>query len=471
MQVKAEALGKGQKDDQEEVPVVLYWVQAITEDSEANDQTKKYINLMSAVLIKRVLRRDDVNGDIDKARKKLQEFQNMEKPLDISKSPVAAKSPTGKPSNVAPKEEVDKFDVNRFTDEDDIFDNTREEIDDNDVSAELSCLASKNPDEEEEEFQDMEKPLDISTSPVPAKSPTGKPKEIFDDFQVNSYGNKAHRDQNASQSGGGSTSGRSKGGPRGSARDGFVQGQGDHQAFRDSDIGMPFPLMSQEWGRGDDNTFLPPAGHGRQGGQVPQLRPNPKPKIRSRGYKEEGINVQKQCECQTPGEFHEGDRFSFGDDQFQYTQRQRYVEEEGGQQNEGRRKNHRWNEDLVFLSSLASGVVVASRTCHDSDLCSFGGVAPDRHGQGRGMRHAQSMYSVVGCDRSVDTGESAKGQFQFERSRLHACGLSEKEIEDTFKGEEVVLKLRNSDALLMVNDIASKSTSGVIFKQSFNCIL
>ena len=49
------------------------------------------------ILIKTVLRRDGVYGDIDKARKKLQEFQGMEKPLDVSKSPKAAKSATGKP--------------------------------------------------------------------------------------------------------------------------------------------------------------------------------------------------------------------------------------------------------------------------------------------------------------------------------------------------------------------------------------
>ena len=317
---------------------------------------KDEFSCLPPVLIQRIIRRDDVNGDVDKARKELQEFQDMKQSLDISKSPVTA------------------------------------------------------------------------------KSPTGKPKGIFNDSQVNSYDNQAHRDQNASQSGGVRESPKEV--PRGGPRSGFVQRQGDYQEFRDNDTGMPVPLISQEWGFGDDNPFKP------------QLKP--KPRNRGQGYKRGGSNFQKAGEYQTPEGFHAGDQFSFGNGQFQYTQRQCYAKGEKGQQNEGRRKARGTQG-----SNSASGIFATGRACDDSDLGSFGGVASDRHGQDHGMRRAKSLYSVAGCDQSAGTGENTKGQSLFELNKLHAYGLSELTTDDVaVSGKEK--QPRNSDALVMVNDITSK---------------
>ena len=195
---------------------------------------KEEFSCLPPVLFKRVLRREDVNGDIEKARKKLQE--------------------------------------------------------------------------------DMKQTLDISKRPVADKSPTGKPKGILDDSQVNSYGKQAHRDQNASQSGG--VRGRPKEVPRGGPRSGFIQRQDDYEEFKDNDTGMPIPSTSQEWGFGDDDTFQPQTGHGSRVGQGSQPKPKPKPKNRGQGVsRKRGSNFQKPGEYQPPGGFLEGKQFSFGDEQ------------------------------------------------------------------------------------------------------------------------------------------------------------
>ena len=46
-------------------------------------------------MIRGVLTRDDVNGNVEIESQRLQEFQDMENPLDIFKNPPAAKPLTG----------------------------------------------------------------------------------------------------------------------------------------------------------------------------------------------------------------------------------------------------------------------------------------------------------------------------------------------------------------------------------------
>ena len=136
----------------------------------------------------------------------------------------------------------------------------------------------------------------------------------------------------------------------------------------------------------------------------------------------------------------------------------------------------------MLLSDLASGNA-ERRACDDSHLGSFGGVDSNRRGQGNrrkprdsgrnrgrgqiGMRHAQSLSSVVGDDGQI-TGaeENVEEKSQFERNKLLVCGLSKSTTDDAvvnfieaMSGEEVkeVLKLRNGSALVtMVNDITSE---------------
>ena len=55
---------------------------------------------MPPVLIKRVLRRDDVKGNLERARQNLQEFQDMENPADVFKSPAERRPLITKPKGM-----------------------------------------------------------------------------------------------------------------------------------------------------------------------------------------------------------------------------------------------------------------------------------------------------------------------------------------------------------------------------------
>lgn len=439
---------------------------------------EEVFSCLPPVLIKRILHRDDVRGDIDKASEKLQEFQDMENPLDIFKTPVAAKPPTVKPRGRFDGSQVDG-----------------------------SCNQAEDRRGQQKSFRGAE-PRNFrgrrnrrgSGNENAMHREQGEFKEVRDlrrhSFDNNNMeqrgGYQAHRGQNTRQSGG--VRGRPRGGPRGAPRGGFLQGRGDYQGFRDNGMGMPVPLMSQEWGFGADNTFQPQRGHGNWGGRGHQPKPKPKSKNKSRGYRGRGNNVQRQGEYQTPGGFHE-DQFSGGNEQFQYNQRQRYSERGRGQQNQGRIEIRGRNAPPVFLGDLASGNTEARRACDDSDLGPFGGVDSNSRGQGnrggprdsarnrgrgqRGMRRAQSLSSVVGGDQSAGIGENVEVQPRFERNKLLICGLSESTTEDgvinfieAMSGEDVekVQKLTNGNALVtMVNEITGKSICGVILVYSLYC--
>ena len=55
---------------------------------------------MPPVLIKRVLRRDDVKGNLERARQNLQDFQDMENPADVFKSPAERRPLITKPKGM-----------------------------------------------------------------------------------------------------------------------------------------------------------------------------------------------------------------------------------------------------------------------------------------------------------------------------------------------------------------------------------
>ena len=153
----------------------------------------------------------------------------------------------------------------------------------------------------------------------------------------------------------------------------------------------------------------------------------------------------------------------------------------------GRTELRGQNVPPMFLGEFASGNMRARRVCDDSDLGRLGGFDSNRleqanrgrlrdsgnRGRGqRGMRHAQSLSSLVGWDQSSGTRENTEERYGFERNKLRVRGLSESTTDDALtnfieamSGEEVkeVQKLRNGNAIVtMVNDITSKSIFIVI---------
>ena len=60
-------------------------------------QLKELFSCLPLVLIKRVLRRDDVKGNLERARQKLQEFQDIKNPADVFKNPAERRPLITKP--------------------------------------------------------------------------------------------------------------------------------------------------------------------------------------------------------------------------------------------------------------------------------------------------------------------------------------------------------------------------------------
>lgn len=402
---------------------------------EMEEKLKKLEEIFSClppVLIKRILNRDDVNGDVEKASQRLQEFQDMENPLDIFKNPVAAKPPTGTGEETSsrgaeqPKYSRGKKKRGRFGS-------------DNEMPKEQG---------EVKDVRDLRR-------------------GSFDDNRVeNRGGYQINRGQNVRQRGG--FRGRPRGVPRGGPRGGFAQSQSVNQGLRDNDMGL-----SQGWGFSGDEAFQPQRGHGNRGGRGHP--PKPKPKSKGRGYRGRDSNFQ------TPGGgFQHGDQYSYGDYQPQFTQRQRYPERGAGQQNHRGREVRERNSATLFPSDFADSNPVRRSARDDSLLGPFGGDDPNRRGQGnrgrprdsgnrgqRGMRRAQSLSSVESGDQSAGTGANAKGQSRFQRNQLLVCGLSASTTEDgvvnfieAMSGEDVKeVMLRNDKALItMANDMAGESS-------------
>ena len=85
------AVNKNEKEKQEEEE----------EDPEEFERKSKQLqeafSSLPSVLIKRILRRDDVKGNIEKASTRLQEFQDMENPAALFKNPTEGRPLTTKP--------------------------------------------------------------------------------------------------------------------------------------------------------------------------------------------------------------------------------------------------------------------------------------------------------------------------------------------------------------------------------------
>ena len=452
---------------------------------------EEVFSCLSPVLIKRILRRDDVKGNSEKASKKLQEFQNMENPSGLLKNPAAARPSIGKPKG--------KFDESRTY-----------------GSIKQAWVGEEKPYRvpEQKSYRGKEK----------RGRPENKDNTEVRDVRRNSHdgdksdqreGNQAYQGHNTRQRG------RSKGGQRGGPRRNFFHGQNDTQWYRENQF-----YASQEWrfgvhnttqpqrGRGsqgeqrggprggfhqgqsegyrenpfytsqgsrsgEEDSFQPERGRGTQGGRGRQPKPKPKPKWRGRGYRGPDNNFQKQGEHQIPGEYQEGDQFAEDDDDDHHLQ---FIQRQTHEPNRGRRDSHDRRAPPVSLSVLVNSNMAASTSRDDSDLGQFRKDEPSKRGQGnrgrprdgggnkwrgqRGMRRAQSMSSV-GSEECADTEENVAGQSHFQRNKLLVRGLSQLTTRDglvnfieAMSGEEEVkelLMLKNGSALVtMADDIKSK---------------
>lgn len=395
---------------------------------------EEFFSCLPPVLIRRVLNRDDVKGNVEIASQRLQEFQDMENPLDIFKNPPTAKPLTGTVKETS----------SRGTGQLRNFQGKRRG----------SSFGSENdmPKEHGDE-------RDLRSG-------------SFDDNRTkNRGGYQGNPGQHGRQRGG--YRGRPRGAPRGGPRDGFARGQSDVQGFRDDDVGL-----SQGCGFGGDEIYQPQRGHGNRGGRGHP--PKPKPKNKGRGYRGRGTNYQ------TPGEgFQHGDQFSYGDSQPQFNQRQRNPEGRGASQQNQRRREVRGRTAAPLPPPDFSDSNAVRRSFNDDSLLGpFEGDDPNRRGQenrgrprnsgnkgrGRGgMKRAQSLSSVteIGDQNTGQAGSNTNEQSQFERNKLLVCGLSESTTEDgvvnfieAMSGEEVKeVTLRNNKALItMATDIAGKSS-------------
>ena len=394
--------------------------------------------------------------EVFKASEKPQEYKDTKNLYDIFESPAAAKLPTGKSKG-------------RFG----------------------GCQANRSGDQSGGQSEDGERFRGTEQKNLRGKRQRrnfGNEKELKGehDLRTCSLENNKVEQRVGYQPNRGRSSRRARGGPTGSLRCGSVQGQSRHRGFRDGDVRMPVPLMPPDLGFGDEDTLHPQGGHGNRGDRGHQPKPKSKDSVRGYRGRVQGGYSQRQGEYQTNGGFQEGDQLSY--EQSHFTQRQHYTERGRGQLHQGRRESLGRDATSLFLSDLASGNTGGCRVCDNSDLGRLGGFDSNRleqanrgrprdscnRGRGqRGMRHAQSLSSVVGRDQSSGTGENTEERYGMERRKLRIRGLSESTTDDALtnfieaiSGEEVkeVQRLRNGNAIVtMVNDITSKSIFGVIF--------
>ena len=473
-------------------------------------QLEEEFSCLPPVLIKRVLRRDDVKGNLERARQNLQEFQDMENPDDVFKSPAERRPLITKPKG--------KF-------EDPL---THGSIKQAWVAGDKSSggpehesnRGKKNRSRPREKNQTQGQHGD-------AERQDERRNGCDSDKSDQNERNQACRGHNSRQRG------NKRAGPERGPRGGFYQGPNNTQLYRDDHFYTPqgqwfdhknalpsqrgrgnqrgqrgcfrqdpiagnrdYSLYaSQERHFGGEGNFQPQMGRGGQGGRGCPPKPKPKPKRKgsegsktpssfddsdaggrghpskpepkpkpkgSEGGGGRGGNFQEQH--QTPGDFQESNQFSDAKDSSQFMQRQ-------PNQRKGRgRDSHENQVHPTSLRELVSSTTPAPSSFDDSDAGKFRQSKPSKNRQGdcgrarnrrgnrdagqTGIRRAQSMSSIA--------EEGLADQSQFERNKILIQGLSEKTsrdglvnfIEVNSGGEEVkdVQMLKNGKALVTMAD-------------------
>ena len=469
------AVNKNEKEEQEEEE------EDPEEFERKSKQLQEIFSCLPPVLIKRILRRDDVKGNIEKASEKLQEFQDMENPADLFKNPAEGKPLIKKPEGKFENPQTHGPIKQAWMAEDKSSGGPEQESN----RGKKKRRKPRKKNQTQGQHGDAERQDERRNSCDSDKSDQNE-------------GSQACRGNNPRQRG------TTRGGPQRGPRGGFFQGPNNTQVSRDDQFYAPqgqwsghqnaFPPQrgrgnqrgqrggfrpnpiaghrdnslygSQEWRFGDGGNFQPEMGRGSQGSRGRQPKPKPKPKDRGRGGRRGG-NFQEQH--QIPRDFEEGDQFSDAKDYSQFMQRQPNQRNARGRDPQGNQVHP------VSLRELVSSKTPSPSSFDDSDAGKVRQDEPSKHRQGdrgrprnrggnrdgiqTGIRRTQSKSSVA--------EEGPTDQSQFERNKILIRGLSGKTsrdglvnfIEAKSGGEEVkdVQMLKNGKALVtMADDIKGR---------------
>lgn len=463
-------------------------------DPEEMEETLKKLEevfcCLPRVLIKRILSRDDVRGNLEIASQRLQEFQDMEDPKDLFKSPDS--SPTRKMQKgggMNYQASIAGSNTGNYTEDDNCS-----------AVEKVQTVQKVQTEGEAKSFRGKKRNRRRKKNNFRGNETQGGDKENAG-WRRNSFdeNESQQRDENEHSRRGGCFGGRPmrgpggyRGGPRGGTRGGCVQGQTEFEGYGDDDFqvrdfGSTGPGFMPQPQRGRGNW----CGRGRS--------PNPKPKPRGgpRGGPREGPRggfVQGQRVGQEYGDYashdwgyrgqgyrgrgnnfwKESDYQNQDGNQSQFNRRGRGQPSHGrGRGTEGSRGRR---EGPVYLSELAQ-VSETYRSCDDltdhfgddepneRDQRNRGRPVRSNRGRGqRGMRRAQSLSSV-----EVDQAAEARGneeESRFEQNKLLVCNLSGSTTDDgvmnfieAMSGEEVkeVTMLGKGKALVtMTEDLKGK---------------
>ena len=316
------AVNKNEQEEQEEEE------EDPEEFERKSKQLQEIFSCLPPVLIKRILHRDDVKGNIEKASTKLQEFQDMENPADLFKNPAEGKPLITKPEG--------KFENPQ----------THGPIKQAWVAVDKSSGGPEQESNRGKKKRRKPRKKNQTQGQHGDAERQGERRNSFDsDKSDQNEGSQACRGNNTRQRG------MTRGGPQRGPRGGFFQDPNKTQVSRDDQFYAPqgqwsghqnaFPPQrgrgnqrgqrggfrpnpiaghrdnslygSQEWRSGDGGNFQPELGRGGQSGRGRLPKPKPKPKGKGRGGGRGG-NFQEQH--QVPGDFQESDQFSDAKDYF-----------------------------------------------------------------------------------------------------------------------------------------------------------
>ena len=376
---------------------------------------EEVFSFVPRVLIKRVLCRDDVNGDLNLASQRLQEFQDMKNPHDLFKTPTS-NPPTAWGPPPAQSESENKG-------------SEKCESQGSQKKRGRRGGRRKKNNENQNKTQQEQGERTLRNS--------------FDSYEPNvTRGN----DRGIRQ-GGRVFGGRPRGGFRPSG--GFVQAHEDFQEYID-DIHHGFPV--------NDYMFQSQRGRGNWRGRWNQPKPKPKLKPSGRGRRGRGENV------------FENDSLFQGQPQVSQRGRGRGQfrrgQGGGGQGPEWRRERSVSLADEIYydeLDFLDREGIYPTRP----DQGNRGRSGPNiNRGRGHlGLRRAQSLSSGMDVQDS-HTNDNRGEHTKFEPKKLLICGLSESTTQDgvlnfieVMSGEvvETVEMSKDKALVTMTEDIRSKS--------------
>ena len=446
---------------------------------ETVNKLEEVFSCLPRVLIKRILGRDDVKGNIEIASQRLQEFQNMDDPQDMFKTPMTSKSPVAQQLPVNDGDLVGETGPQSFHE------------------GKKKNKRRKNRNNLKENGLQVEQ-MEVEEQPQWRKN-------SFDRNQTDQRdGNQVYCGQDLRRGRGfrgkprGGKKGGTRGGLRGGPRGGFGQEQRCHQEYSGD-------VFQDDWRFGyQDDTFMPQSQRGRRNvnnrGRTPDIRsiprgrpqrvtrggPNTRPiggfvygpdkyqydlyqKIwdnKDQGYGGPVNNFAREDGLETRRQWDQNTR------QPPFTHGERGEEQLNHGRGRGTRVPPGRNKEPVYLKDLEKNSE-KNRSCDDFNVGHFvEDPSNDRlqentrgrarnGGRGRGgMARAQSMSSLV-VDRGADMRKKDEGESRFDQYKLVVSGLSEMTTDEgvfnfieAMSGTEVkeISKLGKRKALVTMAD-------------------